>query len=175
LRSIGPDADAAVPYLIAALRDQAIHWLAVVALSKMVPNFSDRLTSDVAPFEDVLEGDAFLSHACLRCGTHGALFATPRMFSACPKCLAERIRSLRRLGGELPIWIHYLEGSAQAEFLRQAKSDETALTVSFGEFLRCASCGSLIQEKEARYYIEPETHSSPPYCLECYERKVRGE
>ncbi|OLE11690.1 MAG: hypothetical protein AUG89_09260 [Acidobacteria bacterium 13_1_20CM_4_56_7] len=175
LRSIGPEADAAVPHLGAALRDQATRWLAVAALSNIVPNFVDRLTSDVAPFNDILEGDHFLNHTCLRCGAHGALFATPRMFSACPKCLAERIRRLRELGGELPIWIHYLEGSAEATARRQAKSDETALTVSLGGFLRCSSCDALIREKDARYYFAPGTHSSPPYCLECYERKRRGE
>ncbi len=148
---------------------------AVAALSKIVPNFADRLTSDVLPFDDILEGDAFLNHACLRCGNHAALFATPRMFSACPRCLVERIRSLRQLGGELPIWLHYLEGAAQAELMRQARADETALTASFGEFFRCASCDGLIHEKDARYYVAPGTHSSPPYCLECYERKRRGE
>lgn len=122
----------------------------------------------MALFDDVLECDEFINHWCVKCGTHGALFATPLMFGACPKCLHERIRALRVSGAALPDWLVYLEG-ATARSLRDAERREAAeLSVSLDDLYRCARCDKVIHQKDARYHIDPRTHSSPPYCLTCY-------
>lgn len=120
------------------------------------------------PFEEILRGDAFQNHTCVQCGTHGALFATPHMFSACPHCLARRIRTLKQTGSNLPEWLLYLEGAAEREVQRQTEAEQKALSVSFDDFYKCGSCGKFIMAKDARYRIDPATRSSPPYCLDCY-------
>jgi len=175
LEGVGPDARLAEPILVEMLSDQAIHWHAMLALNKIIPNFADSLRNDVEPYSRILEGDVFANHLCTRCGTGGALFATPRMFTACPKCLAERIRDLRKVSGVLPAWVHYLEGAADEEVARQARAEDAALTASFDDFYRCGRCDTLVPAAEARYYVPPNGNSSPPYCIECYERVRRGE
>lgn len=112
----------------------------------------------------------FMNHDCVKCGTHGALFATPRTFVACPQCLPGRITALRLSGADLPDWLLYLEKAAGREVRAQAKRAEAALSVSFDDLYRCATCSKMIPAKDARYYIDPETHSSPPYCVACYDR-----
>lgn len=119
-------------------------------------------------FEGLLTGYVFLNHCCVECGARGALFATPRMFSACPKCLAERIRRLRRSTSHLPDWVLYLGGAAEREVAHQAERERKALSVNLDDFYKCAACGKLIQARDARYRIDPVTNSSPPYCIECH-------
>lgn len=161
--------------LVNALRDSATRWPALHALGKIIPNFAGTLRDDGRTLVEILEADKFLNHACVKCGTHGALFATPRMFSACPKCLAERIRELRESGATLPAWAYYLEGAADDEALRQANAEDTSLSMSFDDFYHCAKCGKLILGKEAKYYSPPGSNSSAPHCVECYRQLQRRE
>jgi hypothetical protein len=125
-------------------------------------------------FDDILECDTLVDNMCLECGTHGALFATPRMFSACPRCLADRIRRLREMEVDLPEWLLYLEKAGEREAVRQHKAEEAKLSVSFDDFYHCARCDRLIQAQDARYYLPPGATSSPAYCVGCYEELRRG-
>jgi hypothetical protein len=175
LGSIGRDASPAIPALVEALRDSATRWPALHALGRIIPNFADSLREDGGTLSEILEVDEFLDHACVKCGTHGALFATPRMFSACPKCLAARIRELRESGAGLPAWAYYLEGAANDEALRQARAEDESFSMSFDDFYHCARCDKLILCKEARYYFPPGANSSSPHCVECYQQLTRRE
>jgi hypothetical protein len=168
LRGIGPAASSAAPALKLALADDATRWAAMSALGKIVPGFTESLRDDSRSWAEVLEVDVFVDHACARCGTHGALFATPRMFSACPKCLAERIRELRSLGRELPPWLYYLEGAASGEADAQDRRADAALTVSFDDFMRCVRCGAVVPERQVRY-LPTGPNVMSPHCAACYE------
>src|SRR5512143_3686835 len=96
------------------------------------------------PFQALLVGYVFQNNSCVECGTHAALFATPRMFSACPHCLARRIHALMSTRNDLPDWVLYLKGAAEGETRRQAKAEQDALSVSFDDFNKCGACGRLI-------------------------------
>jgi hypothetical protein len=126
----------------------------------------DDLMND--PFEALLTGYVFQNNTCVHCGCHAALFATPRMFSACPRCLAERIRALKVVRDDLPDWALYLEGAGAGEVRRQTDAEQKALSVTFDDLYQCGACGKFILEREARYSMNPGTASSPPYCVDCY-------
>ena len=89
----------------------------------------------MGPYDEVLEADEFVNHLCVKCGAHGALFATPRMFSACPRCLSERIRRLREAGATLPEWLLYLEKAGAREAVRQRKAEECLTQRDFRRLL----------------------------------------
>jgi HEAT repeat protein len=173
LRGIGPAASSAAPVLKLALADDATRWPAADALRKILPGFSESLRDDSGSWGEVLEADVFVDNACVRCGTHGALFATPRMFSACPKCLAERIRNLRALGRDLPAWLYYLEGAASGEVDAQDRRADAAFTVSFDDFTRCVRCGAVVSEQKVRY-LPTGPNAMSPHCTSCYEL-LRGK
>jgi hypothetical protein len=87
----------------------------------------------VATYEHILESDEFVNHWCVKCGIHGALFATPRMFEACPKCLNERIRTLRESGATLPDWLLYLEDATARSLRSQERAEAAALSISLDD------------------------------------------
>jgi DNA-directed RNA polymerase subunit RPC12/RpoP len=124
----------------------------------------------MASFEEFLECDEFMNHMCVKCGSKAALFATPRTFGACPRCLSRRMRHLQETVGSVPEWVPYLEKAGEREALRQAKAEASELSVSFDDFYRCARCSRLIQKQEARYHQHPGNSYSSPHCLECYEQ-----
>jgi hypothetical protein len=174
LRGIGPAASVAVPTLELALADDATRWPAMSALGKIVPRFTDSLRDDSGSWAEVLEADVFVNHTCARCGTHGALFATPRMFSACPKCLVERIRGLRAGGRELPVWLYYLEGAASGTVAGEGTRADAALSVSFDDFYRCVRCGAALPERALRY-LPTGPNVMSPHCTSCYDLVRRGQ
>jgi hypothetical protein len=174
LGGIGPAAVAAVPPLKLALVDNATLWPAMDALGKIVPHFTESLRDETGSWAEVLEADVFVNHSCARCGTHGALFATPRMFSACPKCLVERIRGLRALGRELPVWLYYLEGAASGTVAAEGKRGDAALSVSFDDFSRCVRCGAVVPERALRY-LPTGPNVMSPHCTSCYDLIRRGQ
>jgi hypothetical protein len=122
-------------------------------------------------FDALLEQDAFLNSWCVRCGYNGILYATPRWFTACPKCLAERMRAVRETGVELPGWFLYVERIAVQYTQKQARESLASPTVSFDDLCSCGGCGRLILVNGARYHFEPDTRSSPPYCPACYAER----
>ena len=126
--------------------------------------------ADMTKFEQFLECDEFMNHMCVKCGAKAALFATPRMFGACPNCLSRRMRELREREVSVPDWVPYLEKAGEREASRQAKVEESELSVSFDDFYRCSRCKKLIQKAEARYPQLPGQSYSSPHCLECYEQ-----
>jgi hypothetical protein len=170
LRSIGVGASDAIPALRRALRDPATYMSACQALIRIIPGFSHTLV-DANPPESIIDADEFVNHACSRCGNPGLLFATPRMFSACPKCLVDRIRKWRKQESEVPAWADYLEGAAGASVQGLARKEDDALGAAFEEFYRCGNCGKLVVQSRARYHFAPGAASSPPYCPDCYELK----
>lgn len=109
------------------------------------------------PFDGLLAGYVFQNNTCVECGTHGAAFATPCMFSACPQCLAGRIRALKATRSDLPQWVLYLEGAAEREVRRQAEAERRAFTVTFDDLNKCVTCGRLFRDREGRYR-----------CSDCY-------
>jgi DNA-directed RNA polymerase subunit RPC12/RpoP len=125
-------------------------------------------------FDEFLECDEFVNHMCVKCGSKGALFATPRMFGACPRCLSERMQHLRKTVARVPEWVPYLEKAGAREASRQEKAEKAELSVSFDDFYRCAGCGKLIQEQQARYHQLPGNSYSSPHCLQCSEELRAG-
>ena len=119
------------------------------------------------PVEQILHRDTFVHDLCLKCGSHGALFATPYMFAACPGCLAERLRNLRVIGQGLPDWVEYLQGAAEREVQRQLKAEKAELSVSFDDFYRCSGCSRLLHEKEACYHRKLDKNYMVPFCKVC--------
>jgi hypothetical protein len=109
----------------------------------------------MVPYDDLLECDTFMNDTCVNCGSKAALFATPRMFGACPRCLAERMRQLIRTGAPVPEWVPYLEKAGEREAARQEKAEEAQFSVSFDDLFRCARCEKVGQEQDARYYFPP--------------------
>ena len=116
--------------------------------------------------EELLGGDRFVEHWCVACGARGALFATPRVFAACPECLLRRIHRLQATRFDLPAWVAHLEMSATCETRRQERAERDSLTVSFDDFYRCGGCGTLVPAREARYRLDASP--SPPYCCACH-------
>ena len=115
---------------------------------------------------ELLSGDCFADRWCVECGTHGALFATPHLFSACPQCLLGRIHRLQAKRSDLPDWVAYLEQSAAGETRRQAHAEHDTLSVAFDDFYRCGACGTLVLARDARYRLD--VSPSPPYCRVCH-------
>lgn len=116
--------------------------------------------------------DRFVNHLCLRCGYHGAAFATPRFLTACPKCLAERIADVDE--PDRPGWIRYLRDAALREAERQDRKEKESLTVDFDDFCKCAACGKLVPRKDARYLARPDSSVLPPHCPDCHDRLKRA-
>ena len=125
-------------------------------------------------FDALLERDTFIDNLCVRCGSHGILIATPRYFGACPQCLAGRMKEIRESGVDLPDWFLYVEQVARREAERQDRELLAGATVDFDDIYRCGGCGRLIQQDQARYWVDPVTHSSPPYCSGCYAAREEG-
>jgi hypothetical protein len=120
----------------------------------------------------ILERDTFINHWCVRCGCHGILIATPRYFTACPECLASRMKEVRESGVDLPDWFLYVERVAQRNVASQARALLASPTVRFDDFYKCGGCGCLVQQDEARYHVDTGTNSGPPYCLVCYAERA---
>jgi hypothetical protein len=120
-------------------------------------------------FDGLLEQDTFLGNWCARCGYHGILYATPRWFSACPRCLEERMRKLRETGVDLPNWFVYVENVARRHVDIQERQLMVSPTVHFDDFCHCAGCGRLLQQCDARYPREPGGYGSSPHCGPCFD------
>lgn len=116
-------------------------------------------------FDEILGGDLFIEHICVECGFKGDLFPLPYKFYACPKCLSSRIRDLRQIEYEVPDWIIFLEKDTECRISKQVRAREGLI-----DFYECAICKKAIMPDNARYFLPPGVHESPPYCIECYER-----
>jgi ssDNA-binding Zn-finger/Zn-ribbon topoisomerase 1 len=128
-------------------------------------------TGDGAPVsKEAIRGDRFLSNKCVKCGLAAALFVFERQYiGLCPNCTTQRIERMAEQGIELPptvVWLHF-ETVTETRFQEQKAKD--ALSVKFDDFSRCHRCGTVMQLKDARYWLPPGRSSSPAYCDRCYE------
>lgn len=122
-----------------------------------------------ALYRRALGADRFLAQWCARCGHEGTAWADGEggVVIRCPRCLRERVRSLREVHDSLPGSVDYLETMADRDLERQSLENHD-LTVDFDVFYRCDRCDGLIHLDDARYWIPPGESSSPPYCRPCH-------
>jgi len=139
----------------------------------------DQHTPEWMPlYEEALGHDRFLGEFCAKCGHRGTGWADGHLGIAirCPKCLRDRVRSLRDVHGTLPSAVAYLEKMADGDIRKQGVDNRDDLTVDFDVFCRCAHCDALIHRKDARYWLPPGAKSSPAYCIDCYQAlRASGE
>lgn len=119
-------------------------------------------------FEEIFEGDRFIEHVCIACGYKGDYFPLPHTFYACPKCLNRRVKALRQIEYQVPDWIIFLEKDSEFRISKQDRIREGHI-----DFFECAICKKAIMPDNARYFLPPGVHESPPYCIDCVERLRR--
>ena len=129
---------------------------------------SSRIPKD-RELETILLGDEFVGQMCLVCGMHAALFVVQGgHVGLCPKCVADRISRLREGAPSLPEWITVLEQEATREERHQRRKQDREFELRWDDMYKCNRCDRLIHKRDARYYFEPGSSSSPPYCQNCY-------
>lgn len=124
---------------------------------------------------EVISGDRFVWHRCLRCGMHGALFAYLRRFvSLCPQCTVERIERAAWREERLPPAVLWLHWEAKREAERQRRLDAAPPSVELDDFFRCHHCGRLGLRKDARYWGPPGSEVLTAHCARCRDRLEAG-
>jgi len=127
---------------------------------------------DLPLFRRITAADTFVNRTCVACGCHAALFISAgRYVVLCSLCTAQRIAAYRRdePGGIEPDWIGILDREARGEVARQARLEESELTVTLTDVWKCSRCGRPIRQSETRYHHAPGENGGPPYCAPCAE------
>ena len=130
-------------------------------------------SDDAYLFRRATTGTSLVGRSCFDCNLRLALFVVLNRFvSVCPGCATERIAGLRQELGSLPDWLQWFSKEVEKEVQFQRRKQDNSFELRWDDLFRCADCDKVVHERDARYHFEPEVHSSPPYCLVCYNRRA---